>query len=188
MKAGLIADLVVAVFIVIVVAIYTKRGFLRSVLGMTSTLLALLAAYFIGSPLANFLDKQFDLVTKIATWHVPLLTPRTLLRIMVFAGVFIIARLLLILLDRFLKYIKEKIKTVNIIDRILGALLGVVMAVVYLTVIFMLIDALGLTSVAQLTKASGGYVAHYLFAWLKEHIFPLVGVVFGAVSDLLPKI
>lgn len=188
MKAGLIADLIVAVFVVIVVAVYTKRGLLRSVLGLTSTLLALLIAYFACSPLAGFLDKQFTLVEKIANWHVPFLTPETLLRVMTFVGLFIVARLLFIMLDKFLKYIKEKIKAVNVTDRVLGFVFGLVMAAVYLTAIFMVIDWVNLTTVAQLTKDSGGYFAPYLFAFLKEHVFPLVGVVFGAVSDLLPKI
>lgn len=188
MKAGLVADIIVALFIIVITAICAKRGFIRSILRMTSTFLALLIAFFAASPLANLLDRKFDLLTKVADWHVPFLTANTLLCLLVGAGIFIVARLLFIILDKLLQFVKEKIKVVNVTDRVLGVVFGLVLSTIYLTIIFMLADSLKLTTVLQLTPESGGYVAPYLFKFFKAHIFPIVGVIFNAVSATLPKI
>lgn len=188
MKAGLVADIVVVLIVVVITAICTRQGFVRCALRLTSTVLALLIAFFTASPLANFLDRKFDLVSKIATWKVPGLTAQTLLSLMVGVGVFIVARLLFILLDKFLQYIKEKVKAVNTVDRVLGTVFGLLLSVVCLAVLFMVTDALSLTAVLQLTPEQGGFFAPYLFNFFKQHIFPLVGVFFGAVSDAIPKV
>ena len=183
MTAGIIADIVVALAILIAVVICTTRGFLRSVLKYASSFVSLLTVVFATAPLAGWLDRQFGLREVIATWHVPVVSTNTLLYIMTAVGLFFVVRLLLILLDKLLAFVKERVKTINVIDHIFGFLFGLVVVTVELTVLFLLIDTLGLATALQLTPSSGGYFAHHVFAFFKDHIFPIVSQLFSAIGS-----
>lgn len=187
MTAGLIADIVVGLFFLIAIIICTIRGFLRSVLKYASSFVTLLTVIFATGPLAGWLDQQFDLTTKIATWRVPVVSPNTLLFVLTAVGLFLVVRLLLLLLDKLLAFVKEKVKTVNVVDHCFGFVFGVLVAVVELTVLFMIIDALNLTNALQLSTSSGGYFAPYVFSFFKDHIFPVVTQLFSLVGDNFPK-
>lgn len=182
MTAGIIADIVVALAILIAVVICTIRGFLRSVLKCASTFVSLLTVIFATAPLAGWLDRQFNLCATIATWNIPVVSSNTLLYIMTAIGLFLAVRLALMILDKLLAFVKDRVKTINVIDRILGFVFGVVLVSVELTVLFMLIDALGLATALQLTPSSGGYFAHHVFAFFKGHIFPIVNQLFSSVG------
>lgn len=185
MNAGVIADIVVALAILIGVVICTTRGFLRSVLKYASSFVALLTVIFATGPLAGWLDSQFGLCATIATWQVPIVSPKTLLIIMTAIGLFIAVRLVLIILDKLLAFVKERVKTINVVDHIFGFVFGVVVVTVELTILFMLIDALDLAGALQLTPSSGGYFAHHVFAFFKDHIFPIVTQLFSSVGSSL---
>lgn len=188
MKAGLIADIVVAVFIIIMTVICTKRGFVRSLLRCTSTILASVIAIFATAPLAGFFDRKFGWVAALDNWHIPFVSGRTLLCLLTGIGLFVVARLLFIILDKLLKYVKNKLAVVNVVDRILGFIFGLLLSGLTLAIVFMLINALSLQKFLQLTPESGGYYAHYLFTFFKAHIFPLVSAWFGTVANALPQV
>ena len=77
---------------------------------------------------------------------------------------------------------RDRVKTIKAVDHVFGFVFGVVVATVELTVLFMLIDALGLASALQLTPSSGGYFAHNVFAFFKAHIFPIVNQLVSSVG------
>ncbi len=183
MTAGLIADIVIALFIVVITLICTVRGFLRSVLKYASTFVSLLVVIFASGPLAGWLDRQFGWCEQIAKWNVPVVTPQTLLFIMTAIGLFLAVRLLLILVDKLLAFVKERVKTVNVLDHLFGFVFGILVTGMELTILFMLIDGLGLASALQLTPASGGYFAPYLFDFFKNHIFPIMSQLLSAVGN-----
>ncbi|MBO4726776.1 MAG: CvpA family protein [Clostridia bacterium] len=182
-KAGLVADLVVAVMIIINLIICTRKGFIRCVISSVSTVLAFAVAVFAAAPLATVLENKFGWETKIANWHVPFVSARILLCLLVGIAIFIGVRLLCILLDKLLQIVKQKLKAVNVIDRIMGTVFGLFSALVELTFIFMLIDQLGWTANLSLTADAGGYFAYRLFNFCHDYLFDIFGKVVVAASE-----
>ncbi len=188
MKFGLIADIVVALFIIINLVVCTRRGFIRCVMSSVSSVLALAIAIFTAAPLANLLESKFGWEAAIAGWNVPFVSAHTLLKLMVGIAVFIIVRLICIILDKILQALKNKLKAVGVIDRILGTIFGAFAAMAELTFIFLLISEMGWEGTIGLTVDGGGYFAFRLFEFCREHLFDLFKFVTSATSELLPKI
>lgn len=188
LKAGIIADIVVAVLIVINLVICTHRGFIRCVITSFSTVIALVVAFLSAAPLAHFLESAFGWETAIAKWNIPIVSAGTLLTLFSGIVVFIVVRLVCILLDKLLQSIKEKLRAVNILDRILGTLFGLLAAFVELTLIFLLIDSLGWTEAFSLTESGGGYFAFRIFDFCKKYLFNLLTSIVAAAAANTPKI
>lgn len=188
MAAGLIADIVVVIFAAVTIFLCTKRGFLRSLLRYTSTIVALVVALLGAGPLASFLNTQFGFGETIASWNIPFVSAGTLLTVLSGLLLFLVVRLVLVILDKLLQAVKERLHAVNVIDRILGTVFGAVIALIELAMLFMLIDALGWQEFLQLTPASGGYVAHYLFTFCKEYIFNIITAIYAAAATSIPQI
>ena len=87
MKAGLVADLIVAILIIVNLIVCTNKGFVRCVLSSVSTVLAFAVAVFAAAPLATVFENKFGWETKVATWHVPFISARILLCLMVGIGI-----------------------------------------------------------------------------------------------------
>lgn len=188
MKAGLIADLVVALIIIINLIICTRHGLVRCVLRSFSTFLALLIAIMTASPLANLFNDKFNWVAKVENWHVPFISPETLLKLLIGVTVFVLMRLFFILLDKLLKYLKEKLKAINVIDRILGTVYGALSVLIELTLIFMLIDQLGWASFLGLTADSGGFFAYRLFDFSAKYLFNILTNIIIIATSATPQI
>ena len=182
-KAGLVADLIVAILIIVNLIVCTHKGFVRCVLSSVSTILAFVVAVFAAGPLAGVFENKFGWETKIANWHVPFVSAHVLLCLFVGIGVFVGVRLLCVLLDKLLQMLKEKLKAVNVIDRILGTVFGMFMALVELTVIFLIIDQLGWTANLSLTADAGGFFAYRLFNFCHDYLFDIFHKVVGAASQ-----
>ncbi|MBR4418782.1 MAG: CvpA family protein [Clostridia bacterium] len=187
MKAGLIADIIVAVIIIINIAICTKFGFIRCVLKCFSTVLAFTIAMLSAVPIANFLDSKFGWYAAIDKWNIPFISEQTLLKLIVGIAVFVLVRLICIIIDKLLKNLKEKLHAINIIDRIFGSVFGIMAALVELSLVFMVINTFGWQSALSLTEDSGGYFAYRLFNFCRDYVFNLIGAVFAAASDAIPQ-
>ena len=188
MAAGLIADIAVVIFAAVMIILCTKRGFLRSLLRYTSLIVALVVALLGAGPLASYLNEQFGLGETIASWHIPFISAGTLLTLLTGVLLFLVVRLVLILLDKLLQAVKEHLRAVNAIDRILGTVFGALLALIELATLFMLIDALGWQEFLQLTPASGGYIAHHLFTFCKEYVFNIITSICAAAATSIPQI
>lgn len=188
MKAGLVADIIVAILIIANLLICTRRGLVRCIMATFSTVLALAVAILTAAPLAKFFDNQFGWLAAVEKWNVPFVSAETLLKLMIGIAVFVIVRLLCILVDKLLQLLKEKLKAMNVIDRILGTVFGVFAALVELTLVFLLFDALNWTGTVGLTEESGGYFAYHLFNFCHDHLFSLLTNVVSAASAATPKI
>lgn len=187
MKAGIVADIIVAIIIIVNLIICTRFGLIRCVLRCFSTVLALVVAMLSATPLTNFFDSKFGWIAIIENWHIPFISAETLLKVLIGIAVFIVVRLICILVDLLLKCVKEKLKAVNVIDRILGTVFGLLSVMVELTLAFMLIDQLNLTSFLSLTAEGGGYFAYRLFDFCKEYLFKIVTGVFAMAAESTPK-
>lgn len=188
MKAGLIVDLVVAIFIIVNLIICTHKGFIRCVMSSISSVLAFAAAIFAATPLARLLDEKFGWETVIANWHIPFVSAHTLLCLFTGIAIFVAVRLVCLLLDKLLQTVKSKLKAISVIDRILGTVFGAFSALVELTFIFLLIDQLGWAANLSLTADGGGYFAWRLFDFCKVHLFDLLTQITNAASEYTPKI
>ena len=188
MKTGLIADIVVGILILINLIVCTRRGFIRCVMSSISTVLAFAVAILTAQPLANLFESKWGWETAIANWHVPFVSAHTLLSLFAGIGVFIAVRLLCLLLDKLLQVVKEKLKAVGVIDRILGTVFGVFAALVEITMIFLLIDQLGWASILGLTENGAGYFAYRLFDFCKTYLFDLFTKVASLAAEHTPKL
>ncbi len=184
---GLIADIVVAIFIIINLIVCTHRGFIRCVMSSVSSILAFAVAILASGPLAALLENKFGWETAIAKWNVPFISAQTLLRILVGIGIFVVVRLLCVILDKILQAIKKKLKAVGVLDRILGTVFGGFFALAELTFIFMLVDHLGWAETLQLTEQAGGYFAYRLYDFCREHLFELFEFLTSTASAMTPK-
>ena len=94
MKAGLVADIVVAIIILINLLVCTRMGLVRCVLKFFSTILALITAMLTVTPLTNFFDSKFHWVDAVEKWNVPFISAETLLKLLIGIAVFVIVRLI----------------------------------------------------------------------------------------------
>ena len=188
MNFGLVADIIVALFIIINMIICTHRGFIRCVMSSISTILAFAVAIFAAKPLANFFESRFGWEAVIAQWHLPFVSAHTILCLFMGIAVFVLVRLVCIILDKLLETLKQKLKAVGVIDRILGTVFGVFFALVELTFIFLIINQFGWASALSLTADGGGYFAYRLYEFCRDYLFDIYINVASAASDLTPKL
>ena len=188
MKAGIIADIIVAIIIIVNLIICTHKGFIRCVMSSISTILAFAVAIFSAVPLAKFCENKFGWETAIAKWHVPFISAHSLLALFVGIAVFVAVRIVCVIIDKILQAIKEKLKAVGVIDRILGFVFGIIAGFTELTFIFLLINQFGWADNLSLTADGGGYFAWRLFEFCRDHLFSIYNKMVGAVSDLTPKL
>jgi uncharacterized membrane protein required for colicin V production len=177
-----IADIVIGLIVLICVVVGTKRGFVRSVLLIVATALSLTAAFVLTKPAATFLEEKFGLAAGMEGWLG--ISGGVWLTVLTAVSIFILVRLVLIILDKCFRRIKENIKTINALDRLLGFFFGIAMAGVIAVGLFMIINALHDASIladlpiwCQLAGDSGSFVAAPFYAFSVEHIFPVVNSV-----------
>lgn len=188
MKAGLVADIIVAAIIVINLIVCTRLGFVRCVLQFFSTILALSVALLSATPIANFCNKNWNWTAAIEKWHIPFISAETILKLLIGIAVFVLVRLVCILIDKLLRHLKEKLKAVNIIDRILGTVFGCIAALFELTLAFIIINQFGWASALSLTADAGGFFAYRLFEFCRTYMFNIIGKIFAMASASTPKI
>jgi len=188
MKAGLVADLIVAVIIIVNIAICTRMGLVRCLIKFFSTILAFSVAILTATPIANFCENKFGWGTAIANWHIPFISGETLLKLLIGIAVFIVVRLVCMIVDKILAHLKDKLKAVGIIDRILGTFFGALLALFELTFAFMLINQMNWTSALSLTADSGGFLAFRLFDFCRTYMFDIISKIFAASASSTPKI
>lgn len=187
MKIGLIADIVVAIFILVNLIICTRRGFIRCLISSVSSILAFAVAIFTAAPVANLLDEKFGWEAVIATWNIPFISAQTLLCLLTGIAIFIAVRLVCIILDKILQAIKNKLKAFGVLDHIFGAVFGAFFAMVEITFIFMLIEHLGWVTTVGLTSDAGSYFAYRLYDFCREYLFEFVTFMTGMISAMTPK-
>lgn len=114
-------DAAAIVMLLVFMLIGARKGAIRSVIGLCSTVLSLAAAYNLAVPAANLLNKLFSVYAKIGEtfWYVV-------------GGiiVFILANILLGIVARLLTNIARQVKAVGAANTLLGAMLGFLKAAI----------------------------------------------------------
>lgn len=110
-----------------------RKGAIRSVIGLCSTVLSLAAAYTLAVPTANLLNKTFSVYGKIGEtfWYVV-------------GGiiVFVLAKILLGILARLLTEIARRIKAVGAANTLLGATIGFLKAAILICAVLAVLSVL----------------------------------------------
>ena len=188
MKAGLVADLVVAVIIIINLAMCTRMGLVRCLLKFFSSILAFSVAIMTATPIANFCETKFGWGTAVANWNIPFISGETLLKLIVGVAMFVVVRLVCKILDGILAHLKDKLKAVNIVDRILGTVFGALLALMELTFAFMLINQMNWTAGLSLTADGGGFLAWRMFDFCHNYMFDIISKIFALGASSTPKV
>ena len=113
--------------------ISAKKGAIRSVIGLCSTVVSLAAAYNLAVPAANLLNKIFSVYGKIGEtfWYVV-------------GGiiVFVLAKILLGIIARLLTKIAQRIRAVGAANTLLGAMIGFLKAAILICAVLAVLSVL----------------------------------------------
>jgi uncharacterized membrane protein required for colicin V production len=195
----MIADALLLIILLVNLFWGYKRGFMRSALRLVTSLVALVVSFLLAKPVSVLLDNSFNLVEKITPWldeHMGFLSNflhenqgKVMLFILTFVALFIIIRLILIIVDRLLRKLKDSSKAVDFLDKTLGLLFGLVMAAVYIIGLFFAFDSLSSIGVLadlpkwiQLTKDGGGFVAWRVYEITVDNILPVIKDIITGVT------
>ena len=77
----LILDLAVVIIFLIFAFIGAKKGFLKGIVGMVGTILAIIITYQFAQPFTQFMEDQFGLTTTISSWLESFLNQNELFRV-----------------------------------------------------------------------------------------------------------
>ena len=77
----LILDLAVVIVFLIFAFIGAKKGFLKGIVGMVGTILAIIITYQFAEPFTQFMEEQFGLTTTISSWLESFLNQNELFRV-----------------------------------------------------------------------------------------------------------
>lgn len=154
-----------------------RKGAICSVIGLCSTLLSLVAAYSLAVPIANLFDYWFAAYSKggVFLW--------TAISAVI---AFFAAKLLLSLLARFLTGIVNRIRVLGATNTLLGAVIGLLKAVILIFGVLAIISVLPADSSVAIT-ANGAIDATFFTRVLRDHnplLSWLKNVVASATSAL----
>ena len=132
-NAKYIIDAACLIALLIFTLIGAKKGAIRSVIGLCSTVIALAAAYYLAVPAANLMNNLFGVYGKIGEtfWYVV-------------GGiiVFILAKILLGLIARVLTRIANSVKAVGAANTLLGAAIGFLKAAILICAVLAVLSVL----------------------------------------------
>lgn len=163
-------DVVCAAAALIFALAGAKKGAIRSVIGLCSTLFSLIAAYSLAVPVAALLDKWFAAYSRGGEF---------LWTAIAGIAVFVVAKILLSLIAAGLTKIANSIKAVGAVNTLLGAAVGFLKAVILICAVLAVISVLPETaefSVKAQTAIDGTFFTHVirdhnpLLSWLEKII------------------
>lgn len=137
-------DIVCAALILIFTLIGARKGAIRSVIGLCSTVLSLVAAYYLAVPVSKLLNDWFSVFEKGS---------ETIWIAVSGILVFVLCKIILDLIGKLLTKLADSVKAVGALNTLLGAVIGFVKAAILicavLAVISLLPDSMSFSVKAQ---------------------------------------
>lgn len=137
-------DIVCAVLILVFTLIGARKGAIRSVIGLCSTVLSLVAAYYLAVPFSKLLNGWFSVFEKGG---------ETIWIAVSGILVFVLCKIILDLIGKLLTKLADSVKAVGALNTLLGAVVGFVKAAIFvcavLAVISLLPDSMSFSVKAQ---------------------------------------
>ena len=126
-------DIVCVALILIFTIAGARKGAIRSVIGLCSTVISLLAAYNLAVPVAKVLNGWFSVFEKGG---------ETLWIAVSAVAVFVVCKIVLDLIGKLLTRLAESIKAVGALNTLLGAAIGFVKAAILICAVLAVISML----------------------------------------------
>lgn len=137
-------DIVCAALILIFTLIGARKGAIRSVIGLCSTVLSLVAAYYLAVPVSKLLNDWFSVFEKGS---------ETIWIAVSGILVFVLCKIILDLIGKLLTKLADSVKAVGALNTLLGAVIGFVKGAILicavLAVISLLPDSMSFATKAQ---------------------------------------
>lgn len=157
-----IADVVLLGILLIGLVAGMARGFIRGICKLGGTIAALIVAFMFCVPLAGYLEGLGAI-----NWLVDLVKNGQVAYWITVGAAFIIltllTKLVAFILGKIGKAIIQTSKVLTFIDRALGALLGMAMALLFVGIVFALFNLVKITAVIEYIEA--GKVTNWLYNW-----------------------
>lgn len=126
-------DVAVAVLAFVFSLVGARRGAICSVIGLCSTLISLVAAYSLAVPVSRLFDSWFDAYSKGGTF---------LWTVVGGLSVFLLAKISLSFIAKFLTRIARAIKVVGAANTMLGAIIGFLKAAILICAVLAVLSVL----------------------------------------------
>ena len=161
-------DIVCAALILIFTLIGARKGAIRSVIGLCSTVLSLVAAYYLAVPFSKLLNDWFSVFEKGS---------ETIWIAVSGILVFVLCKIILDLIGKLLTKLADSVKAVGALNTLLGAVIGFVKGAILicavLAVISLLPDSMSFATKAQ-EAIDNTFFVHVirdhnpLLAWMRK--------------------
>jgi len=153
------------------------------IVGFVASIVSFAVAVFTAQPLANALHKWFNFSTILEGIMDGLGRPLNIL--ICFIGMFIFCRLLFWVLMKLIKKVKEQNKTIDMIDKVLGLVLGACKLTLIICTVFIVVTLLEkIPLVGQLLDPEGFLMkGSYIGSFLYHHVF--IAYIWPYLGDLL---
>lgn len=179
----LILDAVAILIVLITALLGCKKGFLRGLVGLISTVAAIVIAYYFSGIVTIFLEDTFQLVTAVEGWlaesvsfDLPI-SAEEIVAAVVALILFAFSGALLNLIARVLSGWLENIPILGGMNHLLGLVLGAVKGLVYVCVIVLILAVLPIESLQEAFAETDIVAILY-----NEILLPILGKITEAIG------
>lgn len=184
-----IPDVVFCAVLLIGFIIGVIRGFVKGICKLAGTIFSIVCAIFFCMPLHTSLEEWFGFTTLIANGIGNATVAEWLSIAVSFVGLIIVVRLLALIVGLIAKALIKASKVLNVIDHIMGGLLGAAEALIILLIVLMLCYWMNIEVINTFISETTIVGAIYNSSWFME-VTNLPGRIIqdiGAVSVMLAK-
>ena len=165
---GWILDVIFFALILIGLIIGCTRGFVRGVCKLGGTLLAVVLAFSMCTPLQAALESSFGLTTAIANGVGNETLAGWLSIVICFIGLLVVTKLAAWLIGKLARVLVEKSKVLNVTDRILGGILGLGEALLLILVLLTVCHWINADFINEFIQSSVVVKSIYTSEWFIE--------------------
>ena len=152
-------DIVCAALILIFTLIGARKGAIRSVIGLCSTVLSLIAAYYLAVPVSKLLNEWFSVFEKGG---------ETLWIAVSGVLVFLLCKIVLDLIGKLLTKLADSVKAVGALNTLLGAVIGFIKGAILICAVLAVISLLPET-MSFATKAQEAIDNTFFVHAIRDH-------------------
>lgn len=162
-SSGLILDIVFFVILLLGLLLGVWRGFVKGICKIAGTIFAIFFAFTFCIPLKNQLDVWFNLTgamggTTLAGWGAVVIS---------FVGLVVLVKLGAWLIGKLGSALVSKFAPLKVIDKLLGGLLGMAKALLFIFIVLAILKWIGVGAVndyiAQTTVVKGIYFSNWFY-------------------------
>jgi len=180
-------DIGIGIFALACLFLGWRTGFMRSIIGFASNILAFVTAFFTAKPTVKLMENWFSLSTKLN--GVANDKGSFLSYVICFIVIYILARVAFYFLGRLVKGIKQQSKAIDIIDKIAGIFLGAAKCIVALIVLFVVLYVFKETAILDSTVEwlfTKSTIGTWMYNLVEKMVLPYLGdMAASAIQNIL---